>query len=161
MQNHFWCDHQQNDPLGHSVFAIDQVNGHIALHQDGTKKTISIICAHTLNVIDMVPICIESAVQDVKQPLLHQMSFSSDGHRLVIGMWLHGFTLSVFSRPSASDAFSVICSQTMDISSHPQSPTFCPGQSENLCCIGLNSLSVLTTVQLVWSPSVTTSAPGI
>eukprot|EP00892_Ulva_mutabilis_P005362 jgi/Ulvmu1/3198/UM015_0239.1 len=143
-QKHVWWDQKLCEPVGPSIFAVDHVNGHIALHQDDTKKTVRIVCTHTLQIIDTLILSSDAAGGvDDRQGLIHHMSFSSDGLHLMVAMWTQGFVLCLFSRPSSTDAFLSICSQQILVSSPPCPPTFCPGRSQNLCWLDEGSINII------------------
>lgn len=147
LQSHVWWDQKLGDGShGVPIFALDPVNGHIALHQDGEKTAVTIMCTYTSEIIDRLIICNEAAGHnDSGHTLIHHMSFSSDGLRLVLGMQTQFFMLCVFSRSSPKGAFSNICSHKTPIVSSPHPPTFCPGRSDSLCWIGSN-LGLLNAV---------------
>lgn len=152
LQRHFWLDQFTRDTHGPSTIAFDPVNGHIALHKDGPEKTVQIICSHKLLVIDTLVVHADQAVNgDTKHPSVWQMSFSSDGINLVVGVRSDISELWVFSRSSPSGSFVHMCSQRVDVVSRTNPPSFSPVGNDNLCWIGLLSCVFGCTKWNVWT----------
>lgn len=138
LQRHLWLDHKLHEAQGHATFAIDQASGQIALHQDGCRGVVNIICSRTSDVVDSLVIHGEQhrGQGSIKHEVLCHMSFSSDGTLLVLGVQSHVSTVWIFSRPSSRVGFVHACSHKVTTMSTSSVPTFGPSGTESLCWLG-------------------------